>query len=884
MGKRFKLILFAAVFIMSFILSSCGAKVSTVLTLNEDFSGQRVITLEASKSDVSNSFKGGIKKVDEIFAGKIPPELTYVKSENSSSYIYTVTLDFASLEDYRKKVQSLLGREAQVEVSAPESVFASGISISEDFNSTDLMGWFRKVVVAEELMSNVSDLWELAGATFVYGDKSYNTSEKIAVTDIVSTPLDKIVVNTRLDQDLTLKRTVNFHVPAATYNAKTNEIRSYLESLVPEAATSGWHEEGRAYIFSISYISLDTEEFIKQAKQVFDTDTYEMQLTVAESDSDNMEHPFMRNIYYEEFVGLASFQPGTQRGVSVEHTFSTGYTWGQVDGYVASGGSSRSEANNVLNMTGSGSWVHFSVDVVEPFRLDNVLSETTIIDDNTVSKIITFVFASKSIDYAPAISQEYFERYQFDNFKTEATEYQELPALALNISGSGTEVTDTLRLLFGEDNYIYYSAERSGLSVSNPSSFNEQIDLSLILSSVGYESEIGYTLKKNKNESTDALIAWGPDGFSYDTKSGRGKQEAFLVPARASVSYEGRILNAAGIIFVVFLSLLGLAAILAGGYFALKRLAQKDGLDGQNFKEILTRYLAIFKTKSVQQYGVVKDSVSTAKSRLLADPERSAAGKYFYGTKLPLLLGSGGIFLLVLRLLIRPRSLLISNLSRFILYLGLAAVIAAIIWKLYERFSAKAEWEKEIDEMISINMQEYMKRGLERLGLLPEQVSMIEPIITQGPYMQLNSATDKGTVALIKQWVTSEFAVSGRQVFKYGTDGKVRYSLIMGHVFYFSETQVLAYKIAYDVCSGEVFEEDTTEYFYQDVDSVLAGETTKPVWVRNKPVKRQYSYFKVTVSSGESNYASVDAKDAVLENQIIAMKNLIRDKKNFKQG
>lgn len=122
MGKRFKLILFAAVFIMSFILSSCGAKVSTVLTLNEDFSGQRVITLEASKSDVSNSFKGGIKKVDEIFAGKIPPELTYVKSENSSSYIYTVTLDFASLEDYRKKVQSLLGREAQVEVSAPESV------------------------------------------------------------------------------------------------------------------------------------------------------------------------------------------------------------------------------------------------------------------------------------------------------------------------------------------------------------------------------------------------------------------------------------------------------------------------------------------------------------------------------------------------------------------------------------------------------------------------------------------------------------------------------------------------------------------------------------------------------------------------------------------
>ena len=103
--------------------------------------------------------------------------------------------------------------------------------------------------------------------------------------------------------------------------------------------------------------------------------------------------------------------------------------------------------------------------------------------------------------------------------------------------------------------------------------------------------------------------------------------------------------------------------------------------------------------------------------------------------------------------------------------------------------------------------------------------------------------------------------------------------MVKTNIFVFSENQIYVYTCAYDICSGEIFEEKTAEYFYQDVDCVITGSKVEKVISKKKVVNKYFEYFEVIVTSGTSTNAYADAKVSILNTQVKGMRELIRSKK-----
>lgn len=253
--------------------------------------------------------------------------------------------------------------------------------------------------------------------------------------------------------------------------------------------------------------------------------------------------------------------------------------------------------------------------------------------------------------------------------------------------------------------------------------------------------------------------------------------------------------------------------------------------------------------------------------------DRSLVRKYFYGTKGPLLLGIlgtiAGIFM--------SGSLSTHSMGTAVIFLS---ILGAIVWSLFEKFGSKRNEEVAVDACIEADLSNFKERALQKLGLVNEQISIITPIKVLGPYYEYTEVKIKRSFfGQIFGFIRDLFIQKTRLVFKYGSDDEVRYSLIQAHMFFFSESQIYVYEINYDICSGDIFEESTAEYFYRDIDCVITGEKTEKIISKKKIYNKKFEFFKVIVTSGTYTYAISDGKVSILDTQVMAMRNLVRSKK-----
>lgn len=282
--------------------------------------------------------------------------------------------------------------------------------------------------------------------------------------------------------------------------------------------------------------------------------------------------------------------------------------------------------------------------------------------------------------------------------------------------------------------------------------------------------------------------------------------------------------------------------------------------------------------------------------------DRTEVMKYFYGTNMPIIIATVGIVAsFILSILIKEEILFRKGII-------LSLIASGIMW-FYENYISNSTAEAIYDQFLSEDLKCIEKIALRKLGLVSEQVSMIAPISVTGPG-HYNAVIDEGPITtrfvknimkLISSMLLLVFKIIYKVIsfifkvirilcghkkeyvpvlkYKNGTDDKLRYSLVQAHLFFFSENQVYVYEANYDICSGEVFSEVTSEYFYRDIDCVITGEKIEKVFTGNKVIDKRYEFFKVVVTSGTSTYALADCPVSILETQVMGMRELIRNKK-----
>lgn len=217
---------------------------------------------------------------------------------------------------------------------------------------------------------------------------------------------------------------------------------------------------------------------------------------------------------------------------------------------------------------------------------------------------------------------------------------------------------------------------------------------------------------------------------------------------------------------------------------------------------------------------------------------------------------------------------------------GLVMIVGGGAWMAFAYFLKTPATDKQVDECLANDLKDIAQKGLNKMGLIEEEVRLIEPIIVNGPYY---SYINKET----------------KLMFKKGQDDRIRYSVVKGIVFYFSENQVYSYSCVLDLVTGNTFTETTDEYFYRDIVSIATlSERIKqetPITVsgilgaakksaKGEELVHDVEQFRLTTTGGTSITATI--KDSTImkqtkgrmdvtdtEEKIKAMRNLLREKK-----
>ena len=280
--NKIKLMLILSMMIGLLTGCSAGSTVETKLTINKDLSGSRVMELVINQSVYNEYFSGTIEQLNAAITESCPSQLSWGYDESTGSKVYKFTLDFSNIEDYKTKVDSIIGDESDVtiNVTQADSVWASGIYVKESFTSENILAWLRTMVVEKGFVSssNASKLFQLGGNIVSYCGEEYSANSYISIDKIEYLDIEEIVLLTDVNSYDLYDKTIILTIPENAMAKKGEEIKAWLAQRVPEGANSEWKEnkpengELISSVFTVNGKGMSGEKLEQFLRHFFDSD------------------------------------------------------------------------------------------------------------------------------------------------------------------------------------------------------------------------------------------------------------------------------------------------------------------------------------------------------------------------------------------------------------------------------------------------------------------------------------------------------------------------------------------------------------------------------------------------------------------------------------
>lgn len=231
--------------------------------------------------------------------------------------------------------------------------------------------------------------------------------------------------------------------------------------------------------------------------------------------------------------------------------------------------------------------------------------------------------------------------------------------------------------------------------------------------------------------------------------------------------------------------------------------------------------------------------------------------------------------------------------------IGLILIVIGIVMMFRSNFSG----EDAVDRAVNRQIHNLKKRGLDKLNLIQDQVSLIDPVVLIGIGSSPDGSFDAARMASQSRnkkgfsnifWFLNIFRLFGKkksdgtendpvEALRIGSDDCLRTLLMEVCVYVFTEQQLLLYRGDVDISTGLVYHEMTAECFYQDIEGMNFSQSIYKVF---NPKKKKYMnkiMESFTLFLGGCNFSAsinTEMNDSAIDNQFAAMRNLIRDKKN----
>lgn len=844
------------IFLILLFITGCSAKVKTTLILNPKAKGTHSFEVVID-DEILKENKLEKVKLDALIKAHCPPNITYTIDQENDSYKYTFVLAFSSLEDYKNKVQTLVGEDKVIDIKfqTPNTTFSKGFVIEENFNTQEMAKWFVDAITAEGLNVDISKLFNEEKVKVIYDNQEYNVSSRnINVNQVKSRDIEWIDFFTTLKEDNTYHQSIAFALSASDYKDGKAEIDEFFQKATPEDAIGKWNEQDNYAIYSIEFDAEDVETFCIKLKQIFASD--QVNITWSEESG---THAFSKYYKLEGTIDLSSF------GIAATNSVKCNYQLDIPENLFLNQNHQLSEhkyQNSVYQ-----NQIEFSYLLEDRTSLSDIEMTTEIESLNNINKKFLFTFTDILDEDKKTGINEYLASIT-PNAEVNVIN-QEPYVIAYEMKG---EVDEVNRIL---DEWLHTQQPIQLISIDEnlfqtTIALNENMDLSDFRSYFNYYEDIHYKIQMPSYGKIE-IAGMGDIYQDIDDDA----IETVITDNYMSYGIKGHVWKTTSIIMMLCSIVLLIPLIIVMGIYIIKKHAKLHDIKDLSYRNLLR----IYGRKALIQIKVIAENLKYyilhSEDLFIHRNVNKNFFKYFYGSRWDFVLFSLSCILFLLYIMIGTTS--------FVIFALLLACIAVLMYE-YSIRRKNSEIERQIDEHIECSFNDLLNTALENAGIILENLRS-DPYHFTGVYLSvlpIKKSKDKMRRRIL-HWFMKQTNCLSTEVLKFGNDGIIRGSVTECVYLLLTKDMLFSCEFKYDVVLDEIIDEKVTEFFYENINTIEKKECIVPV-ISGKKVKYEKIHMAKIISKSGISSEFTYMNDSIDQNsQILQLNYLIREKREENQ-
>lgn len=481
------------------ILTTTGCKethtkVENLMKITDDFVGERVVTLEFDKNISNNQEKQ--KTIEDIIKKKCPNNLSYRTETVEGTYKCVFVLSFSSLDEYKTKVASIIGRQIAVAYGYTDTILSKGTYYKEDYDGIDLVSWLDDALYQEQ-SAKIELETESTSNVVKYNSEVFSSKTSTLNTSTVKgEPVRGVTINTTNHKNTLYDRTMTLSVPISTYNKLGASLQELMLTRVNPEGTASWKQNNDCMEFTVKYEKIELAKLQEYTKLFVDCKNE----SIYYGDQNKSSTPLAEQLVFEERINLLSFVSGTETPIQMNYSYTLPEETSHGEGVGLSNGEWETcgqWANNTYKVTDNNGVYDIRVPDGMQYTIKGININLLDLGNNSFKRSVDFIYDSntgqKGLDYA----------YNFLAVKGFTVSKESVPdGIACRVIQQGTddEINNAVSDLFGSGNNFEYSKHTNDLSVVTDINVTDNVNISHMLTGANSNIKINYTAKSESNE------------------------------------------------------------------------------------------------------------------------------------------------------------------------------------------------------------------------------------------------------------------------------------------------------------------------------------------------------------------------------------------------
>ncbi|MEE1281990.1 MAG: hypothetical protein UHK60_07045, partial [Acutalibacteraceae bacterium] len=436
------------------------------------------------------------KTIEDIIKEKCPNNLSYRTETVEGTYKCVFVLSFSSLDEYKTKVASIIGRQIAVAYGYTNTVLSKGTYYKEDYDGMDLVAWLGDALYQEQT-AKIELETESTSNVVKYNSEVFSSKTSTLNTSTVKGEAVRgVKIDTTNHKNTLYDRTMTLSVPIATYNKLGASLQELMLTRVNPEGVYSWKQNNDCMEFTVKYEKIDIAKLQEYTKLFVDCRNE----SIYYGDQNKSSTPLAEQLVFEERINLLSFVSGTETPIQMNYSYTLPEETTHGEGVGLSNGEWETcgqWTNSTYKVTDTNGVYDIRVPDGMQYTIKGININLTDLGDNNFKRSVDFIYDSntgqKGLDYA----------YNFLALKGFTVSKESVPeGIACRVTQQGTddEINNAVSDLFGSGNNFEYSKHTNDLSVVTDINVIDNVNISHMLTGANSNIKINYIAKSESKE------------------------------------------------------------------------------------------------------------------------------------------------------------------------------------------------------------------------------------------------------------------------------------------------------------------------------------------------------------------------------------------------